>query len=279
MKRRIKLIIHYLGKEYCGWQIQPNGLAIQQVLQESLAKILQEKIIIIASGRTDSGVHALGQVAHFDTHNKMPIKLIRRALNSQLPEDIAILEAEEVSQDFHALKSAKQKTYMYLIFNSREPFPLLSPFTWRRFGNLDDDTMMDCLEHIIGEHDFASFCAADSQAKSSIRKIDEAQLHKIPLHEFGNSLIGNLGLSQFISALGPTDSFHPDEDAPSLYVITIKGRGFLKHMIRNIIGTLVDVGLNKINEQDFLDIFAAKDRRKAGITAPGHGLFLVKVEY
>ncbi len=279
MKQRIKLVIHYLGSAYCGWQIQPNGLAIQEVLQEKISEILQEKIIVIASGRTDSGVHALGQVAHFDTNKTIAPALLRRGLNSKLPHDISILQAEYVSQDFHALHSAKQKTYLYLIFNSREPFSLISPFSWRRFGNLNQEAMTDCLEQLVGEHDFASFCASDSKAKSTIRKIDEVQLNKFPLHDLGNSLIGNLGLSQLISPLGAADSFHPDEDAPSLYAIAIKGRGFLKHMIRNIVGTLIDVGLEKTSEDTFLNILKAKDRRCAGITAPGQGLFLVKVDY
>lgn len=277
--RNIKLTLQYLGTHYCGWQIQPNGPTIQELLQKVLEKTLQEKIIIIGAGRTDAGVHALGQVAHFKTQHAMDIGTLWRALNAQLPEDIAVLAVEEAPEKFHAQKDALSKTYCYCLLNTEQKIPFLYPYTWRIFGDLDLDEMNQSAAMLPGQHDFRSFCAADSTAKTFIRRILEVNLRQIPLADLGNSLLDLFGLAGMISVLGAQKSFHPEKPDGAIVVFSVKGEGFLKHMVRNIVGTLVEVGRGKINAEDFRRVFLSRDRTQAGITAPAKGLFLIKTDY
>lgn len=276
--RKIKLILQYVGSRYCGWQVQPNGLTIQAILQDLLEKTLQEKITVVGAGRTDSGVHALGQVAHFKTSHGMDLETLHRALNAQLPEDIAVLSAEEVDEGFHAQKNATAKTYLYLLLVSRQKNPFLKPYAWRLFGEFDQSAMERCLQGLEGEHDFKAFCASDGGTKTSTRRLFSARLQVFPLSEMEHQLVKLVGLGNWKGPLEVLNHHHPDRMA-RLWAISFRGAGFLKHMVRNIVGTVVEVGQGKRSVEEFHQIMAGKDRRLAGPTAPPQGLFLLNVEY
>jgi tRNA pseudouridine38-40 synthase len=277
--RNIKLLIQYRGTNFHGWQFQPAGPTLQELFQNILSEICHEKITLIAASRTDSGVHALAQVAHFQTEHLIDLATLHRALNARLPADVAVTSVEEVPLNFHAQRDARAKTYCYLILNSDHKFPFLSPYTWKLYGFLDLDEMHQCLEMLVGEHDFNAFKAADSTAKTSVRRLEAVCIQRLSLKDFGNSMIGMLGLSSLLTPLGAEAEFHPTDAAPTLIAINLKGQGFLKHMVRNIVGTVVDVGLGKITAEDFRRVFESRDRTQAGRTAPAQGLFLVEVEY
>jgi tRNA pseudouridine38-40 synthase len=286
--RNIKLTIQYIGTNYLGWQVQPQGQSIQGVLQEILSEILHEKIVVIGSGRTDSGVHALAQVAHFKTTHSMDLPTIQRALNAKLPWHISILHIEEVPLEFHSQKNALSKTYSYFILHSDNKIPLLTPYSWRIYGDLDLVSMEECLQMLVGRHDFNAFKAADSTAKTSVREIQSATIQQwhlnmlspltsmSSLQKQGSILSNNSSSSNFPSPLAGESQ---GEGKPYLLSITLQGQGFLKHMVRNIVGTLVEVGQGKISVEEFKRIFASRDRTQAGKTAPAWGLFLVGVEY
>lgn len=277
--RKIKLVIQYQGTNYQGWQVQPTGPTIQGIFEEILGEICHEKVVLIGSGRTDSGVHALAQVAHFSTSHGIDLPTLHRALNAKLPYDVVVLSAEEAQEGFDAQKSAKRKTYTYFLWHSDHKSPFLSSFSWRVWGDLDLEGMQECLDMLVGEHDFASFKAADSTAKTSVRRIEAARLQRVPLRDIGNSLMGLFGLAGLLPSLGADDTFHPEEGGPALIAITLQGPGFLKHMVRNIVGTMLEVGLGRIGVDGFRTIFEARDRTQAGATAPAWGLFLVRVDY
>lgn len=276
--RNIKMVLQYVGTHYNGWQVQPNGPTIQAILQEILQQTLKEKINVIASGRTDSGVHALAQTAHFRTSNDMDLETLHRALNAQLPEDIAVLSLEEVDEGFHAQKNAVAKTYLYLILVSRQKNPFLKPYAWRLYGEFNREAMEECLKEIVGEHDFKAFCAADSGAKTSSRRLFSSRLQVFPLSEMEHRLVDLVGLGNWKGPLEILNHHHPDRIA-RLWAISFRGAGFLKHMVRNIVGTVVEVGQGKRSVEDFKRILGGKDRRLAGPTAPPQGLFLLNVEY
>lgn len=278
--RKIKLVIQYQGTQYQGWQVQPTGPTIQGIFEEILSEICHEKITLIGSGRTDSGVHALAQVAHFSTTHGIDLVTLHRALNAKLPYDIVVLSVEEAPEGFDAQKSAKRKTYTYFLLHSDHKSPFLSSFSWRVWGDLDLESMQECLDMLVGKHDFASFKAADSTAKTSIRTIEAASLQRVPLRDVGNSLMGLFGIAGMLPALGGDDNFHPEEEGGmGLIAVTLQGPGFLKHMVRNIVGTLLEVGLRRMTVEEFQKVLAARDRTLAGATAPAWGLFLVKVDY
>jgi len=278
--RKIKLILQYKGTHYQGWQLQPTGPTLQGLFEGILSEICHEKVTVIASGRTDSGVHALAQVAHFSTQHEIDLATLHRALNAKLSHDVVVLNVEEVAPDFDAQRSAKLKTYTYLLLHGDHKSPFLSDYSWRVYGNIDWEGMQECLDLLVGEHDFASFKAADSTAKTSVRRISAVRLRRVPLRDLANSLMGLFALSEILDPLGADDNFHPEEEGgPALVAITVRGPGFLKHMVRNIVGTLLEVGLGRFGVEEFRTILAARDRRQAGPTAPAWGLFLVKVDY
>ena len=278
--RKLKLVIQYQGTKYHGWQVQPRALTIQKLFQDILQNILGEKVVVTASGRTDAGVHALAQVAHFSTSHPIETEVLHRALNAHLPYDIAVLSVEEVDLGFDAQFGAKAKTYTYFIYNGFHKAPFLSSYSWRIYGTLDLDAMQLCLEMLLGEQDFSSFKAADSTAKTSRRRLDAVSLQRVSLADLGNSLMGLMGISGLVAPLGTADTFHPEaESETALIAISMRGKGFLKHMVRNIVGTLVEVGRGRMSVEAFARVFAARDRTQAGPTAPAWGLFLVKVDY
>lgn len=277
--RNLKLTVQYIGTHYLGWQVQPQGPTIQSQLQEALGEILREEVTVLSSSRTDSGVHALAQVAHFKTDHGMDPLTLEKALNSKLPGDISVLSVEEMPEGFHSQRQAKFKTYSYFILNSVSRISLFYPFTWRLYGYLDLDEMHRCLELLVGEHDFNAFKAADSCAKTSVRRLQAVNVQRLPLADLGNSLLSLAGLTGMVHPLGSGDEMHEEEEGAALIAISFKGQGFLKHMVRNIVGTVVEVGMGKRSFADFQKIFESRDRTQAGKTAPPQGLFLVKVEY
>jgi len=277
--RNLRLTLQYNGGHYLGWQIQPQGPSIQGVLQGILREILHEPVVLQGAGRTDSGVHALGQVAHVRTSHPIEVKILKRALNAQLPGDIAVLDLAEVPLEFDSQRDAKAKTYSYFILNSETRIPFLAPFTWRVYGDFDLDAMHRCLEMLVGEHDFAAFKAADSMTKTSLRKILSAGLQSLPLSDFGKTLSHFFGLDGMVIPGMAIKNPEDEKNQPRLLAMHLKGQGFLKHMVRNILGTLVDVGKGRTSVEEFRRIFDSKDRTQAGMTSPPQGLFLVKIDY
>lgn len=246
LMRNIKLLIEYDGTNYLGWQVQLKGPTLQGVIEEKLEKITGEKIHLVGSGRTDAGAHAMGQVAHFKTLSTLDIDSIHRALNSLLPPDIVIKKAEEAGEGFHARKQTRSKLYEYRILNRPLRSAFLRAYAWHIPQKLNWEEVKEASRRLIGEHDFSSFRSAGTPTKSAVRKVFRAEWKK---------------------------------DRDGLMRFEIEASGFLKQMVRAIVGTLVEVGRGKIHPDEFQKILEAKDRRKAGPTAPAHGLFLKKVKY
>jgi tRNA pseudouridine38-40 synthase len=241
-----KLTMEYDGTHYHGWQIQAGDITIQETLEKALSLMTGETVRVEGSGRTDAGVHALGQTASFKTDTRIPPEGFQAGLNSLLPEDIVILGCEEVKNDFHARFSAKTKTYQYRIYNQFLPLAVGRQYAWHIRKPLDVPAMTRAAAHLIGTHDFKSFEGAGSPRPHTVRTVLEAGVEKT-------------------------------EDGFVLFDITADG--FLRYMVRNLVGTLVDVGTGKIPPERFKEIIEAKNRDLAGATAPARGLFLVAVRY
>ena len=244
--RNIKLVIEYDGTNYHGWQVQPGVVTVQEVIEEKIEIMTRQRVPLIGSGRTDSGVHALGQVANFRTTANIPVEGFQKGLNSLLPRDIAIQSAEEVDFQFHAQYGAKRKTYRYVILRRESPSALFRHYSWRLRGPLNLPAMEEAARCLLGRQDFTSFQGAEADTDDPVREVFRAEWST-----------GNSGFLHF----------------------TIEADGFLKHMVRNIVGTLAEVGKGKRSPQRFQQILAARDRRQAGMTAPPQGLFLVEVRY
>jgi len=244
--RNIKLTIEYDGTAYHGWQIQAQDITIQEAIEKALSTMTREKIRLSGSGRTDAGVHALGQVANFKTDSKIPADGFLAGLNSLLPDDIVITACEAVDDAFHARFSAKIKTYQYRIFNYRVPIAIGRQYAWHIRKKLDVSAMQQAIAHIIGTYDFKSFEGTGSPRDHTIRTVMQAE-------------------------------FAEKEDGYLIFEIT--SNGFLRYMVRNLVGTLADVGLLKTSPDEFKNILEAKNRDLAGATAPPQGLFLVNVSY
>jgi len=251
--RNIKLTIEYDGTNYHGWQSQKNAVSVQDEIQKAIRELTGEDCLLIGAGRTDMGVHALGQVANFKTQSKVPADKFSYALNSLLPDDIVIKKSEEVSPDFHAQYSARGKKYMYLIYNSTRPSALLRDRAYFVPQKLDIAAMKKAAACFIGTHDFSAFRAVGSSAKTSVRTITNASLDVC--NDF--SLVARNNLLKF----------------------EIEGNGFLYNMVRIIVGTLVEIGIGKLPCDSVPGIIKSCDRKKAGRTAPPHGLYLVEVYY
>ena len=243
--RNIKLTIEYDGKDFKGWQKQPNKLNIQGEIEKAIENITGEKVELIASGRTDAGVHAMGQVANFKTNSNMPIEKIPIAINSQVKNSIRIQNAEEVDENFHSRFNCKKKTYRYVIDNSKYGSAIYRNISYHMPIKLDVEEMKKAIKYFEGEHDFKAFKSSGTSSKSSVRTI-----YKADIITEGTNI-----------------------------AIDLTGNGFLYNMVRIIAGTLVDVGLRKIKPDDIPEIIASKDRTKAGKTLPPHGLMLLNVVY
>lgn len=243
--KRVKLTVAYDGTNYCGWQVQPNGITVQEVLNQCLSEFTGENIETIGASRTDAGVHALGNVAVFDTEMRMPGDKFSFALNQRLPEDIRIQKSEEVDANFHPRYVKSQKTYEYRILNCRFPIPTERFYSHFTYIPLDVDKMKEAASYLIGEHDFKSFCGTGAQVKTTVRTVKEIQIEK----------------------------------SGDRITIRITGEGFLYNMVRIIAGTLMDIGGGLYLPEKMKEILEAKDRKKAGPTAPARGLTLMKIQY
>ena len=245
-RRNIRLTVSYDGTAYNGFQRQnPPQVAVQNVLEEKLSAVCGDSVELAASGRTDSGVHAIGQVVNFFTDGTIPLDRLPRAVNSILPPDIVVLEAAEADRDFSARHSAKSKIYIYRILQGYIPDPFERNYSWNIHKELDTDSMEKCLRMIEGTHDFSAFRAAGGPPVSPVRTIYEASL----------------------------------ETKGRIVELKFFANGFLYHMVRNLVGTLANVGMGRTSVQRFGEIMASLDRNQAGATAPARGLYLYKVNY
>lgn len=243
--KRVGLVVAYDGTNYCGWQVQPNGVTVQGILNEKLSELLGEEIETIGASRTDAGVHALGNVAVFDTNTRIPGDKISYALNQRLPEDIRIQLSEEVEAEFHPRYYNSEKTYEYRILNRRFPVPTERLYSYFYHYPLNVEKMREATSYLIGRHDFKSFCGAKAQVKSTIRTITAIEIWK-------------------------------DGD---MITIRISGEGFLYNMVRIIAGTLIEVGNGQYPPEQVKEILEACDREAAGPTAPAHGLTLMGIAF
>lgn len=280
--RRILLRVAYDGTNYHGWQIQPNAKTIEGELNRVLTQLTGEKIQVTGASRTDAGVHALGNVAVFDTASKIPAEKFSYALNQRLPEDIVIQSSLQVADDFHPRHCDCRKTYEYDILNRTFPLPAYRNTAYFLYGDLDLDAMRKACQAFLGEHDFASFCAAGAQVQTTVRTIYSLEVLEQPLAVTGR---GSKPASEVTGAdpiCQPTETAAVEQSQRSperLMTIRVRGNGFLYNMVRIIAGTLVEVGRGHIRPEEIEGIIAACDRAKAGPTAPARGLRLVEIKY
>jgi tRNA pseudouridine38-40 synthase len=275
--RNIRLTISYDGTDFYGWQRQPNAPTVQACLEEAIEKLIGEPAQVIGSGRTDAGVHALNQVANFRTACRIPCENLAKALNDALPPTVRVRAAEEVEANFHARYNARAKTYRYRILQA----PVCSPFLWRFVYHhpfpLDRIRMGESARLVEGKHDFTSFAAATGKALGAGKDLDDAAgsgdgIPEGPSHSPGSRI--SRGMVRTIS-----HSHLLWRPRASMLIYEVRGNGFLHHMVRNIVGTLNEVGRGKLAPEDMVEILKARDRTRAGPTAPARGLCLVRVEY
>ena len=241
----IKLTIEYDGRNYHGWQIQPDVITVQGVVADAIKKLTGESIDLIGASRTDEGVHAFGQVANFITNSTIAPEKFCLAINAYLPDDIAIVKSELVPDNFNARYDSCGKKYIYLIHNRYTKSALFKDNAYHVKQKIDIDIVNRAAKFLIGTHDFSSFRASGGGAKTSVRTI-----HDINIKQDGDRVI-----------------------------VEVRGDGFLYNMVRIIVGTLIDIGVKRVSPNKMLEILDAKDRVKAGQTAPSHGLYLVEVYY
>src|SRR5579863_7461279 len=257
--RNLKLILSYDGAEFSGWQVQPDAVTVQGTLASAIGRITGEKVLPQGSGRTDAGVHALGQVVTFVTESPVPTENFLKALNDILPATVRVLEVSEAPADFHARHSARAKTYRYRIFRGTVCPPFLARYVWHYPYPLDEAAMEKSSDFVIGEHDFTSFAAVDPD-KSRDRGKTENGAENPPLN-----------VRRIFSSVWLRTG---DE-----LIYTMRGSGFLHHMVRNLVGTFILVGRGTLQPEDMKRILEARNRSAAGATAPAEGLYLVSVEY
>ena len=243
--RNIRLTLSYDGTRYHGWQYQPNAVTVQSVVQEAVEKIVDHDVKIVGGARTDAGVHAMGQVINFYTIKTIAENNLIRGINSRLPPDIRVIDAQDVARDFHARYSAKSKVYVYCILNRVCNSPFLSRYAYNVPHVLDVAAMRETVKTVIGKHDFSAFKKKDEFYRNPVRAVLKA------------------------TAVSRRDMVY----------IVIEATGFLRYMVRNISGTLLLVGQGKITKSDFGAILESREREKAGPTAPPHGLFLKEIKY
>lgn len=243
--KRIRLTVAYDGTNYHGWQLQPNGITIEGELNRCLSELLGEDVRVTGASRTDSGVHALGNIAVFDTNARMPANKVAYALNQRLPGDIRIQKSDQVPSGWHPRRCVSRKTYEYKIYRAAFPLPQRRLYSLFTCHELDVEAMRKTAACLEGEHDFKSFCQVNAQVESTVRTI-----HRISIREQGPEL-----------------------------TISVCGSGFLYNMVRIIAGTLMEAGRGRLGEKDIREILDKKDRSAAGPTAPAHGLTLISIEY
>jgi tRNA pseudouridine38-40 synthase len=249
--RNLKLILSYDGSDFAGWQVQPDAMTVQGTLASAIGRITGENVLPQGSGRTDAGVHALAQVVTFVTESSVPATNFVKALNDILPASVRVLEVEEAAPDFHARKSARGKTYRYRIYRAAICPPFLARYVWHYPYPLDEKAMVQAAGLVEGEHDFTSFAAVDP----------EREREGVPVSNIRRIFSSNW------------------ERQGDEFVYTVKGSGFLHHMVRNLVGTFILVGKGTLRAEDVPRILEAHNRSAAGATAPASGLYLVNVEY
>lgn len=242
---RVRLTVAYDGTQYHGWQLQPNGITIESVLNQALFDLLGEEISVIGASRTDAGVHSLGNVAVFDTNARIPAEKISYALNQRLPEDVVVQESKEAAADFHPRRCNSRKTYEYRILNRKFPDPMRRRDTYFYHYDLDVNQMKEAAKSLVGEHDFKSFCSIHTDVESTVRTLYEAEVRR-------------------------------KED---IITIRLTGSGFLYNMVRIIAGTLVEVGRGRLKPEAVKRILEEKDRSAAGPTAPACGLTMIGIAF
>jgi tRNA pseudouridine38-40 synthase len=282
--RRIKLTVAYDGTGYCGWQIQPNGKTIEGVLDEAIERLTGEKIHVIGASRTDAGVSALGNVAVFDTASTIPGERFAYALNTYLPDDVSIVGSCEVAPDFHPRHCDTRKTYEYRIVSSKFPIPQLRNSTWNIREPLGVEKMREAAAYLIGEHDFKSFACVRTDAESTVRTIYSLEVESEELFRNRGHRADNEENVLNENSVGMPDCTKQGSLADGLsdakmYVIRVRGNGFLYNMVRIIAGTLVQVGKGQLPPSRVKTMLDAHDRTCAGQTAPPQGLTLVGIEY
>ncbi len=245
MMKRIKLTVAYDGTDYCGWQVQPNGMTVEEILNRELSALTGEEVKVIGASRTDAGVHAEGNVAVFDTETGIPAERIAYALNCRLPEDIVAVKSEEVPGDWHPRYQCSVKTYEYRILNREMPDPVCRRSTVHVSYPLNLGDMRTAAGYLKGEHDFKSFCSPHTEVKDTVRTV-----HSLEIEKEGD-----------------------------IITVRISGNGFLYNMVRIIVGTLINVGRGACPPEKVKEILEARDRRKAAATAPAKGLVLKHIRY
>lgn len=243
--KRVKLTVSYDGTNYCGWQVQNNGTAVQNVIDQHLTQLLGEPIETTGASRTDAGVHALGNVAVFSTNHRMPAEKISYAMNARLPDDIRIEKSEEVPEGFHPRYCESVKTYEYKILNRQMGIPTVRFYSHHCYVPLDVEKMREAAQYIVGIHDFKSFCGAGAQVKTTVREVLSLDVQK----------------------------------DGEMITIRVTGKGFLYNMVRIIAGTLMNVGKGMYPPEYVQDIIESCDRNAAGPTAPARGLTLIGIRY
>lgn len=254
--RYIRLLIEYDGTNYQGWQSQKTGKTLQDLLRDTISSITGEETRLTGASRTDAGVHAFGQVAAFGTESGLPADIFRRALNAKLPAEVRILSADETTADFHPRYDAVRKSYIYLISTSRLRSAFLHQYLWYVMADLDIEQMRSAASLLVGEHDFSAFRGSGCGARTTVRTVQALEVSGMKEISFMTASLKG----EFIK-------------------IRIEANAFLRHMVRNIAGTLVDVGSGKTTIAGFREILASRDRTKAGPTAPPQGLFLEHITY
>jgi tRNA pseudouridine38-40 synthase len=256
--RNLKLILSYDGADFAGWQVQPGLPTVQGALVSAIGRLSGENVLPQGSGRTDAGVHALAQVATFTTASPIPVENWQRALNDILPASIRVLDASEAAPDFHARKSAQAKTYRYRMHRGAICPPFLARYVWHYPYPLDESAMAAAASVVVGEHDFTSFAAVDPE-----------RVERMAAEEGSEHAVSN------VRTIFSSQWTREGEE----WIYTVRGSGFLHHMVRNLVGTFLLVGKESVSREDFRRILKARERSAAGPTAPASGLYLVAVEY
>ena len=291
--KRIKLTVAYDGTNYHGWQVQPNADTIEGELNKAISELTGEQIEVIGASRTDAGVHALGNVAVFDTESRIPGEKFSYALNQRLPDDIIIQKSEEVDRDFHPRYQECRKTYEYTILNRRFPLPEYRNTAHFDYGNLDIEGMKKACKAFIGEHDFAGFCSAGAQVKTTVRTIYSLEVECMELggvqrenHAEKKTECEKISADVDVKVYGEQENTRlanikagEEQENTRLIKIRVNGNGFLYNMVRIIAGTLLEVGKGNIAPEQMEYIIKSADRKEAGPTAPAKGLKLVEIRY
>jgi len=289
--RNIKLTLAYDGTEFHGWQVQPGQPTIQGALSDVVRKLTEERIAVHAAGRTDAGVHALGQVAHFKTQSNLSTAEFQRAFNALLPPAIRVVGAEEVGPDFHARWQAVSKTYGYRIYRGR----VVPPFLWRYVLHypypLDEPAMAEAARLFEGEHDFSAFAASsgseeEDRDRSPVRRIfrsevfcPEKSLTTEHTEHTENKRQAPASCASFASSTSSTSFASFETCSTQQLIYLVRGQSFLRYMVRKMVGTLIEVGKGRLVPEDIPRLFELRDRSRSGPTVPAHGLCLVSVEY